>query len=90
MWEKENNMERIILSDNINFSRLIYGMWRLTDDKDTSIEHIKKKISLCLDQGITTFDQADIYGDYSAEELFEHLEQYHSGPGRRSSDLTGG
>ena len=70
MWEKENNMERIILSDNINFSRLIYGMWRLTDDKDTSIEHIKKKISLCLDQGITTFDQADIYGDYSAEELF--------------------
>ena len=45
-------------------------MWRLADDKDTSVEHIGKKISLCLDQGITTFDQADIYGDYNAEELF--------------------
>ena len=63
-------MERIALSDNINFSRLVYGMWRLTDDTDVSIEHIEKKIFLCLDQGITTFDQADIYGDYSAEEFF--------------------
>lgn len=28
-----------------------------------------RKISTCLDQGITTFDQADIYGDYGAEEV---------------------
>ena len=63
-------MERIQLSEYINISRLVYGMWRLTDDKDNSIKHIEKKLSLCLDQGISTFDQADIYGDYSAEEVF--------------------
>ena len=63
-------MERIQLSEHINISRLVYGMWRLTDDKDNSIKHIEKKLSLCLDQGISTFDQADIYGDYSAEEVF--------------------
>ncbi|MDG2475083.1 MAG: aldo/keto reductase [Paracoccaceae bacterium] len=61
-------MERVHFSKNISFSRIIYGMWRLTEDGNISVEHITKKISLCLDQGITTFDQADIYGDYSAEE----------------------
>jgi predicted oxidoreductase len=32
-----------------------------------SHEHVQKKIHICLEQEITTFDQADIYGDYSAE-----------------------
>ena len=42
-------------------------MWRLSDDPNLSHERVQKKINLCLEQGITTFDQADIYGDYSAE-----------------------
>jgi predicted oxidoreductase len=50
-------------------SRLVYGMWRLGDDADTSVDHIRNKISACLDQGITTMDQADIYGGYEAEEI---------------------
>ena len=29
-------MERVKLSDTLEFSRLIYGMWRLGDDSDTS------------------------------------------------------
>jgi predicted oxidoreductase len=45
-------------------------MWRLADDADTSVKNVHKKIDLCLEQGITTFDQADIYGDYSAEAVF--------------------
>lgn len=61
-------MERVKFSKSISCSRIIYGMWRLTADKNRSVKHISKKISLCFDQGITTFDQADIYGDYSAEE----------------------
>ena len=64
--EKENRMERVKLSNGIEFSRLVYGMWRLKDDSDTSIAHVQRKVELCLDQGITTFDQADIYGDYGA------------------------
>ncbi|MEO0979452.1 MAG: aldo/keto reductase, partial [Pseudomonadota bacterium] len=60
-------MERVKLSDTLEFSRLIYGMWRLGDDSDTSAAYVEKKIQICLDQGITTFDQADIYGGYAAE-----------------------
>ena len=60
-------MERIKLSEEIHLSRIIYGMWRLKDDPNLSHEHVQKKIHTCLEQGITTFDQADIYGDYSAE-----------------------
>lgn len=62
-------MERIKLSDTLDFSRIVYGMWRLADDADTSVTHVTRKIGTCLDQGITTFDQADIYGDYGAEEV---------------------
>ena len=60
-------MERIELAQGLSFSRLIYGMWRLADDSDTSVKHVDAKINAALDQGITTFDQADIYGGYTAE-----------------------
>ncbi|MEM7241075.1 MAG: aldo/keto reductase [Pseudomonadota bacterium] len=61
-------MERISLSEDLDFSRIIYGMWRIKDgDEDTSVPHVRAKIDACLDQGITTIDQADIYGDYGAE-----------------------
>ncbi len=60
-------MQRVKLSDTLEMSRLVYGMWRLGDDSDTSAAHVEAKIQACLDQGITSFDQADIYGDYGAE-----------------------
>ncbi len=60
-------MERIELAEGLAFSRLVYGMWRLLDDGDTSVKHVDAKINAALDQGITTFDQADIYGGYTAE-----------------------
>jgi len=60
-------MERVKLSDNLEFSRIIYGMWRVADDADTSASHVEAKVQAALDQGITTFDQADIYGGYTAE-----------------------
>jgi predicted oxidoreductase len=62
-------MQRISLSDQVGLSRLVYGMWRLGDDPDTSAGHIQAKIEACLEQGITSFDQADIYGGYTAEAL---------------------
>lgn len=62
-------MNRISLSGDLTISRLVYGMWRIGDDTDTSPAHIRAKIDACLEQGITTIDQADIYGDYGAEAL---------------------
>lgn len=60
-------MERIEIAPGQSLSRLVYGMWRLGDDSDTSTAHVEAKINACLEQGITTFDQADIYGGYAAE-----------------------
>lgn len=60
-------MHRVKLSNTLELSRIVYGMWRIGDDDDTSAAHVEAKIQACLDQGITSFDQADIYGDYTAE-----------------------
>lgn len=62
-------MDRVNLTSDLSFSRLVYGMWRIGDVKDTSPAHVEAKIAACLEQGITTFDQADIYGDYGAEAI---------------------
>lgn len=62
-------MERISLIEEVSLSRIVYGMWRLGDDENTSPEHVRAKIDASLDQGITSFDQADIYGGYEAEEI---------------------
>ena len=61
-------MELITLGAT-SLSRIVYGMWRLGDDSDTSPAHVQAKIEACLAQGITTMDQADIYGGYTAEAI---------------------
>jgi predicted oxidoreductase len=61
-------MDRIKVGP-LELSRLVYGMWRLGDDADTSPSHVQAKIEACLAQGITTMDQADIYGGYTAEAI---------------------
>ena len=60
---------RIQITEDLDFSRIVYGMWRLCDDDDTSPAHVQAKIEACLEQGITTMDQADIYGGYMSEEV---------------------
>ena len=62
-------MKRIALSKDLELSQIIYGMWRLGDDQDTSPAAVQAKIEACLEQGITSIDQADIYGGYSAESI---------------------
>ncbi|MFS2153336.1 aldo/keto reductase [Rhizobium sp. Rhizsp42] len=62
-------MERIELNADVSLSRLVYGMWRIGDDADTSPAHVQAKVEACLAQGITTLDQADIYGGYTAEAI---------------------
>ena len=58
-------MNRIKITQDLSFSPIVYGMWRLGDDSDTSTAHVQAKIEACLAQGITTMDQADIYGGYA-------------------------
>jgi predicted oxidoreductase len=53
-----------------DFSRIVYGAWRMNDDVDNALTDALEKIQAALDVGITTFDHADIYGDYSCETLF--------------------
>jgi predicted oxidoreductase len=48
-------------------------MWRLADDENRDVSHVQAKVEACLAQGITSFDQADIYGNYESECLFGKL-----------------
>ncbi len=57
----------------INYSKIIqgcmtWGIWGKNLNKNQMIALMHHS----LDQGITTFDHADIYGDYSTEEAFGH------------------
>ncbi len=62
-------MERVQLTENVSFSRMVQGFWRLAD-WNMSKDDILTFMEQCIELGITTFDHADIYGDYSCEALF--------------------
>ncbi|MCA0984773.1 aldo/keto reductase family oxidoreductase [Halobacillus yeomjeoni] len=62
-------MERIQMAENLSYSRMIHGLWRLADWKQSKEETLSL-IEHNVDKGITTFDHADIYGDYTCEALF--------------------
>lgn len=63
-------MDYVKPQKGLRLSRLVYGLWRVGDDADTSAAHVQAKIEACLAQGITSFDLADIYGGYTAEAIF--------------------
>lgn len=53
------------------FSRLVYGTWRILDDEDSSNrtpQALLSRFNACADMGITTLDTAEIYGGYHVEE----------------------
>lgn len=51
------------------FSRLVFGTWRVLDDKESaSPAQLLERLKLCVDLGITTIDTAEIYGLYHVEE----------------------
>ncbi len=67
--EEESIMQRIELTEDLSFSRIIHGMWRLAE-WDMSPQERLTFIEQCIELGITTFDHADIYGGYTCEGLF--------------------
>jgi predicted oxidoreductase len=63
-------MSQLALSnDGPVCSRMALGMWRLAE-WNLSRSELLRWIATCLDLGITTFDHADIYGDYTCEQQF--------------------
>jgi len=53
------------------FSRLVYGTWRILDETDPANctpQALLSRFKACADMGITTFDTAEIYGVYKVEE----------------------
>jgi predicted oxidoreductase len=62
-------MERIKLSENLEFSKIVHGHWRLVE-WNLNNEELLKLTKQSIDLGITTFDHADIYGNYSCEKIF--------------------
>lgn len=62
-------MQRVELTEDLSFSRIIHGLWRLTE-WNMSNEEVLTLIEDCLKAGITTFDHADIYGNYTCEKKF--------------------
>lgn len=54
-------------NDGPECSRIVSGAWRW---HQVSGEQVDKLVRTALDQGITSFDHADIYGDHSNEEAF--------------------
>jgi predicted oxidoreductase len=62
-------MQRIQMTEDLSFSRIIHGLWRLAD-WNQSKEETLSLIQHNIENGITTFDHADIYGSYMCEALF--------------------
>jgi predicted oxidoreductase len=61
---------RLTLPNGHSLSRLLCGAWRWADAEACAPQDHLRRIETCLDQGITSFDHADIYGDYRCETLF--------------------
>lgn len=59
-----------ICKEGPDVSRLIMGTWRLLDEPPMNAQQTLAFIEQCVEQGITTFDEADIYGNYGSEERF--------------------
>tara|TARA_Y100000589_G_scaffold327128_2_gene368344 strand:- start:1779 stop:2690 length:912 start_codon:yes stop_codon:yes gene_type:complete len=62
--DEEMNIEEISLS------QIIYGAWRWDACEPFQIAWGREIIDTCLESEITTFDHADIYGDFRCEEYF--------------------
>ena len=61
-------MKRVKLSQRgPDFSRMVYGTWRLLDSGATPQE-INRRLHACIELGITTIDTAEIYGLYEVEQ----------------------
>lgn len=57
------------LSEDLQLSQIVHGHWRLAD-WNLSKQGLLKLAEQCIELGVTSFDHADIYGNYTCESLF--------------------
>ena len=76
MWRGFRNAQPAMIArttiapNGPEFSRLVYGTWRILDDPAcANAKHFLERLHACLDLGITTLDTAEIYGVYQVEEF---------------------
>lgn len=62
-------MDKIKLTDDLEFSRIIHGHMRLSG-WNISSQELLKLTEQSIELGVTTIDHADIYGNYRCEKLF--------------------
>ncbi|MGJ8685646.1 MAG: aldo/keto reductase [Nonlabens sp.] len=62
-------MATIKLAPQLEISRIVLGIWRLMD-WNMSDQELLTYLKQSIDAGVTTFDHADIYGDYECEAAF--------------------
>lgn len=62
-------MDYVALSDTLKTSKIVLGLWRLNDWAKSPQELLGFTESV-LETGITSFDHADIYGNYEVEAEF--------------------
>lgn len=65
-------MQKIKLSNQLELSRIVHGMWRL-DSWGMNNKELLKFVEQAVETGVTTFDNADIYGGYRCENLFGRI-----------------
>ncbi|WP_229507365.1 aldo/keto reductase [Pseudoduganella rivuli] len=58
-----------IYAGGLQLSCVVAGMWRMTEWGMAPAQRLAF-IEQCMDLGVTSFDHADIYGDYGVETLF--------------------
>ena len=65
-------MKTITLSESgPDVSQIIYSYWRAAEDAALlNAQEVEKRLHTCTDLGITTFDHADVYGNYQVEAWF--------------------
>jgi len=71
-------MEKLKLSSTLSVSRIALGFWRLMDWK-ISLKALEHFVEDALQMGVTTFDHADIYGNYQCEPEFGKLLKHKPG-----------
>src|SRR6056297_1586106 len=62
-------INKVQLSSELHLSRIVHGHWRLLD-WNTDAQSLLNLTQQAIELGITSFDHADIYGDYGVESAF--------------------
>jgi len=80
-------MERVKLTEDLLISRIVQGFWRV-NEWNLNDQQLLKFVEEALEMGVTTFDHADIYGDYTCENLFGKVLDLKPGLRKRMQIIT--